>query len=195
MEQKVCRACSQHLPTDAFYNNGRNICKKCWRAAVTARRQKFLEAGCCGECAIPIESGTLCTGCKKIHLDRYYANRDRYCEKARDRRKRLKLAACNAYGGAVCACCQESHIEFLSIDHINGDGAAHRRSLVTEKGWKSKPNAFSGSHFYLWLKKNKYPPGFRVLCYNCNFSLGHFGYCPHGGIVGGQMSSSLQGAA
>lgn len=31
----------------------------------------------------------------------------------------------------------------------------------------------------LWLKKNNYPPGFRVLCMNCNFSLGMRGYCPH----------------
>jgi len=35
------------------------------------------------------------------------------------------------------------------------------------------------SNFYRWLKQNNFPEGFRVLCINCNFSLGIYGYCPH----------------
>jgi len=68
-----------------------------------------------------------------------------------------------------CQCCGEKHIEFLTIDHIKGGGAVHRRKI--KRG--------TGTNFYHWLKKNNYPKGFRVLCINCNFSLGHFGYCPH----------------
>jgi hypothetical protein len=30
-----------------------------------------------------------------------------------------------------------------------------------------------------WLRKNGFPKGFRVLCHNCNFAHGHYGYCPH----------------
>ena len=33
--------------------------------------------------------------------------------------------------------------------------------------------------FYEHLVKYNFPPGLRVLCYNCNLSLGFFGYCPH----------------
>jgi hypothetical protein len=29
------------------------------------------------------------------------------------------------------------------------------------------------------LRQNSYPTGYRVLCHNCNFALGHYGYCPH----------------
>lgn len=32
---------------------------------------------------------------------------------------------------------------------------------------------------YRWLRNHGYPLGFRVLCMNCNFALGKFGYCPH----------------
>ena len=32
---------------------------------------------------------------------------------------------------------------------------------------------------FQYLKRNNYPPGYRVLCMNCNFAMGHFGYCPH----------------
>ena len=67
-----------------------------------------------------------------------------------------------------CECCNESNIEFLTVDHINGDGAQHRREI-------------GGGHLYHWLTKNKYPEGFRILCLNCNFSLGQYGYCPHVG--------------
>ena len=37
----------------------------------------------------------------------------------------------------------------------------------------------AGLQFYRWLKKNKYPKAFRVLCHNCNVSYGLYGYCPH----------------
>lgn len=82
-------------------------------------------------------------------------------------RKKLRLEVLAAYGN-VCACCGEGRIEFMTIDHINGDGAAHRR----EKG-------VGRNGLYSWLKRNQWPSGFRVLCWNCNESLGHYGYCPH----------------
>jgi hypothetical protein len=78
----------------------------------------------------------------------------------------LKPEVIAAYGGK-CACCGETHIEFLSIDHIDG--------------YKSGPR--KGAALYSWLKQNNYPPGFRVLCMNCNMALGYLGYCGHSGIT------------
>jgi hypothetical protein len=34
-------------------------------------------------------------------------------------------------------------------------------------------------NLYLYLRANHYPLGYRVLCMNCNFAIGHYGYCPH----------------
>jgi hypothetical protein len=34
---------------------------------------------------------------------------------------------------------------------------------------------------YIWLRQRDWPPGYRVLCVNCNFAIGHFGKCPHQG--------------
>lgn len=65
-----------------------------------------------------------------------------------------------------CACCQETTFEFLTIDHINNDGAQHRKSI-------------NHSNIYVWLRKNNYPSGFQVLCMNCNFAKGKYGMCPH----------------
>ena len=80
----------------------------------------------------------------------------------------LKRAALGAYGGTSCVCCGEAHIECLGIDHAANDGAAHRR---TDGGARN---------LYIWLRKNGYPPGFRVLCHGCNHAAGRFGgVCPH----------------
>ncbi len=81
-------------------------------------------------------------------------------------RAKLKMEVFNAYGGAVCSCCGETHIEFLSIDHANNDGAEHRKIVPASK-------------LYNWLKTNNFPSGYKVLCMNCNFAKGHFGICPH----------------
>jgi hypothetical protein len=82
-------------------------------------------------------------------------------------RERMKRRVMDAYG-SVCACCGEHRLEFLTIDHIDGGGTQHRIKI--------KKN---GSQFYCWLVKNKYPEGYRVLCFNCNCSMGMKGYCPH----------------
>jgi len=79
----------------------------------------------------------------------------------------LKLEALNAYGGPSCVCCGEDHIECLQLDHIDGNGAEHRRE---------EPKA---KNLYVWLRQRGWPPGYRVLCVNCNFAVGHFGVCPH----------------
>ena len=81
----------------------------------------------------------------------------------------LKREAFEAYGGIQCNCCGENHVEFLTIDHINGGGNKHRIEVTGSK---------TGS-IYRWLKRNMYPEGFQVLCFNCNSAKGLFGLCPH----------------
>lgn len=83
-------------------------------------------------------------------------------------RQALKLEVLNAYGGVHCSCCNETQVLMLALDHLNGDGGAHRRSL----GGK-------GNKMYEWAKKNNFPTIFRVLCHNCNWATYHNGVCPH----------------
>jgi len=82
---------------------------------------------------------------------------------ARQRRQKEEIIA--AYGGK-CQCCGETTLEFLTVDHINNDGAAHRRQI--------------GRGLYGWLKKHGFPQdNFQLLCMNCNFAKGRYGRCPH----------------
>lgn len=83
---------------------------------------------------------------------------------------RLRDEAIDAYGWK-CRCCGETEPLFLSIDHVNGGGNEHRRSLGT-KG--------SGASFYKWLRDNEYPKDFQTLCMNCNHGrMRNNGICPH----------------
>ena len=95
--------------------------------------------------------------------------------KSRGRNRQYREAALRAYGNA-CACCGEARYPFLTIDHVRGDGAAHRRMLF------GRPRVGSGNTFYVWLKRHGYPGGFRVLCHNCNCARGYYGYCPHDAV-------------
>lgn len=90
--------------------------------------------------------------------------------------RQLKMAALLHYG-ECCQCCGESWPVFLTIDHVAGDGAAHRLSI----GSKDRS---AGSKFYLWLRNNNYPPGFQVLCFNCNFAKHVKKVCPHQSTTG-----------
>jgi hypothetical protein len=72
-------------------------------------------------------------------------------------------------GAPVCACCGEWRFPFLSLDHTDGGGNAHRRRL----------GLAAGNGFYRWVIQNGFPPLFRVLCHNCNSARGYYGACPH----------------
>lgn len=99
---------------------------------------------------------------------RYAANKNIILENLSKRDKVRKLEIVEAYGGK-CACCAESHFEFLTIDHINGDGAAHRREVGKDT-----------HKIYADLKKRGFPQdNYRLLCFNCNLAMGCYGYCPH----------------
>ena len=126
------------------------------------RYWKAKESGKCVNCHSrkPEEGSLLCTKCHETRTKAI--NRVRY---------NTKLSVIFHYGGK-CACCGETEISFLSIDHINNDGKKHRMSL----GLKS-----AGTDFYQWLKKNNFPEnlGLQVLCANCHLSKTVLGECIH----------------
>jgi hypothetical protein len=85
---------------------------------------------------------------------------------SRRAQQRNRMAALMHYsdGNPTCSCCGDDHIEFLTLDHINGG---------------AKNQGDSGTQLHRWLKAHGYPVGFRVLCHNCNQSIAYYGYCPH----------------
>src|SRR3990167_3109084 len=60
--------------------------------------------------------------------------------------------AVSHYGGK-CSCCGEERQGFLCIESEKSDPRTEPRVL--------------GSRFYAWLKREGYPAGYFVLCFNC----------------------------
>lgn len=86
-------------------------------------------------------------------------------------RDSVKLRVLRAYSGEVpsCACCQETGLVFLTLDHVDGDGAAQRRVNQHRGGFQQ----------YLQVIREGFPPGYAVLCWNCNSAKHLLGTCPH----------------
>jgi len=111
----------------------------------------------------------LCHNCnmKRMLEEKMSATQD---NKQNRQTRRLKAEMITAYGGH-CVCCGETDPLMLALDHVNGNGqedrARHGRGRV----------------LYAYLRRQGWPQdGYRLLCHNCNMSVGFFGYCPHGGL-------------
>lgn len=144
-DRKTCAACR-----DASYrNNQKNY----------SERKK---AGVCIACGIrSAKLGRVqCEECSAWNEQRrqYRANW----------RSKLRADVLKGYGGR-CVCCGEDQAVFLDVDHVNGDGAEHRK--VVRAGVNG---------LYAQLRRQGYPDGFQLLCRNCNW--GKYingGVCPH----------------
>ena len=105
----------------------------------------------------------------KAALERYYADRDRQKANNRAYLWRWRLEMVFAYGGR-CTCCGEEEPAFLTLDHIGGWGATHRRVMKLRGGRQT----------YRWLKQQGWPQeGFGLLCCNCQAGVQQPRGCPH----------------
>ncbi len=144
------------------------------------------QAGLCINCKAPTETDTVsCIPCSKKNSTRSkkrYINRKAkrlcvdcgasakpgkiYCpecnekqsNRAHQEREQLRLQVMSHYskGEPTCAHCGINDLDTLTIDHINNDGAEHRRMI-------------GRGNICRWLRRHNYPPDFQVLCYNCNY--------------------------
>ncbi len=76
-------------------------------------------------------------------------------------RQKNKSIIMNHYGPG-CKECGETNLAFLTLDHINNDGANHRRN--GQRG---------GSDLYSKLISGNFPDGYQCLCWNCNYKKEH----------------------
>lgn len=137
------------------HHSQKYCCIRCCNSA--AKRREFLkkkDSGLCIQCGgVKDSHQTRCLKCRNL--------RSRHSKKlARSR----KLTFIEKYGGK-CECCGETKWEFLSLDHVRGDGYKDRtknRNILYKKAVVDFD-----------------PSKYRVLCMNCNTAIGFYGYCPH----------------
>lgn len=189
-ETKQCGRCGKELPLSMFRlrsNGVRNkLCGVCCGAmTIVGCSEEDAQNGTlrCNHCGVAqpiVEFRTKRTGrrnrtcntcCEKASASfmEFNGKHDNKYYKMRSARvQEVKREVIEHYGGC-CACCGETDVRFLSLDHKNGDGAEHRKQLARA----------SGSRIWYWARNNGYPPIFQVLCYNCNFAKGRKHQCPH----------------
>jgi hypothetical protein len=85
------------------------------------------------------------------------------------RHVRVRVAVIELYGGC-CAFCECDQFEFLTIDHINGDGKAHREEIGSR---------YRGIYDFLFRTEFR-PDLYRILCANCHLALTKYGVEPGG---------------
>lgn len=102
----------------------------------------------------------------------------KYCDKCRGfqrksfaKTKQKALDAIFDFYGRKCACCGESNPYFLTVDHVNNDGAKERRRR-------------QGSSFFISVAKaialGSSREDIQILCFNCNCGKHrNSGACPH----------------
>lgn len=101
---------------------------------------------------------TYCKSCSHKNTVKYYTNN---MEKIKGYRAANKVKVFEHYG-SICCICGEADLDVLTVDHINNDGASHRRILFAHR-------PIDGHTFYQWLITNNFPNEFQVLCRNCNW--------------------------
>ena len=101
------------------------------------------------------------------------SNKERALGLAQRQRYKYKLRNDVFAGyGNRCACCGEDNPGFLSIDHVDGDGVKHRKTLP---GSGAKTLSV-----YREIRIANYPSNYQLLCFNCNCGeQRNAGVCPH----------------
>jgi predicted restriction endonuclease len=154
-------------------NKRLKVCSKCktLKPISEFNKNKQTKDGLCVWCRV----------CNNRHRKEHYMRtrefsaqyRKEYYEKHKDKIKNdkkqeridIRDKVLSHYGN-VCACCGEKIRTFLSIDHIDGGGYRHRKTVPA-------------NYLYKWLIKNNFPDGFQLLCRNCNWGKHIYGACPH----------------
>lgn len=114
---------------------------------------------------------------EKVFQPSFNGARKNYCFACKGRREvaRSRLEMYENLGDH-CACCGESHPKFLTFDHVQNDGAAHRKKLAGNR----KSGVSTWLEVIREARRNGWPKDkYQVLCYNCNCAKGHWGECPH----------------
>lgn len=126
--------------------------------AETARRDVSRSAWLSQAIAEKLDRDGLTPWAAPEHPDRLFQRYDRSSLVRKKKPSPAKVQVFDHYG-RECACCGAT--EYLSIDHVNGDGKQHRAELGGRR---------SSQPFYTWLVRNGFPGGYQVLCVPCNSS-------------------------
>ena len=95
---------------------------------------------------------------KTLHLN-YLQHKEQRNRNSKEAYLALKLETFRKYSNEntpLCKICKEYDLVFLTLDHIRGRNA------------EGHSTSFSGDKLWRYLRREKFPIGYQVLCWNCN---------------------------
>lgn len=165
---KICKICNIVKPIEEFNKNKKHsdghtsVCKDCCNEELRERygndleyREKIMEKNRIAVAKYRAKEGFI------PWYKRSQENLETQREHAKKSRQKDRYIVIEHYsnGTMKCICCGENHYDFLTIDHMNNDGANQKRE-----------NKLAGNNMYKWLINNGFPKEYQVLCMNCNWS-------------------------
>jgi hypothetical protein len=164
LKNRPCRTCSNECAGLLRARDG--ILAKAnnprWKGGFSSveRQQRYCKSqkakGLCCKCGTnpTIADSVFCKTCLERH-----ANMSRAAN------RKAKTDAFDHYG-RTCVCCGRAFEDvFLTLNHVNNDGAEHRRKV--------------GRNMHYWARRNGYPAILETNCWNCNGAkLVNGGACP-----------------
>ena len=145
-QTKTCTKCKKEFPATSEYFHRHS-----------GRKDGLNEI--CKECSSELYKMYRMTHVLELKLkaaEYHLNNQDRLNKQMRSKSEQIKAEVIAYYGGK-CAICGVTHLAFLNIDHISNNGNKHRCVMGR------------GNRIYRLLKKNGFPPGYQVLCWNHNW--------------------------
>jgi hypothetical protein len=109
-----------------------------------------------------------CIACKKKKsAEEIYQKCDDCRLEDKIERQKIRQKIYDHYGQKCnCSCgCNVTNIRHLTLDHVNNNGADHRKEVGTSL------------YFYRWVIKNNFPEDIQALCFNCNCAKSNYGGC------------------
>lgn len=156
----VCSGCGR---TQIVHSN--NLCQTCYHRQPSAKRECVSckrvmrmnhKEGYCGACYQRLKQPHKeCSSCGQVTT----MSRGSLCHKCAHREN--KRLAFEKLGGQ-CDCCHEFDFNLLTIDHVECDGAAHRKALRDEGKCAYKTIVRE------ILNSDTPPERYRLLCWSCN---------------------------
>lgn len=152
--QGYCKQCNDEYYKEWYKKNSKRVISK-----NKIYQQKNRDTVVARECVL---CNNLILDNRKVYCDDCFGSTERdndnLLAKLRNKLSRINIINHYSNGTNKCCLCGNDNINVLCINHINGGGRKQFKKLNK-----------CGASFYKWLKKQKYPIGFNVLCWNCNF--------------------------
>jgi hypothetical protein len=157
------------------------------------RRKERKQQGVCQVCCVKTQPNTnYCESCRFLRIEKQKSLTEirkinnqciecnkhksdteiyQHCDDCRLKKKierhKIRQIILDHYGQKCnCSCgCNTTNPRHLTLDHIENNGAAHRKEVGTSL------------YFYRWVIKNNFPDDLQILCFNCNCAKSNYGGC------------------